>query len=108
MVEIGAWLVEESALEQARSECSADAEQRSVQRQQAEIYRDKQDQVLAMRMAESIRQMFPGCPPEEAQPIATHTSVRCSGQVGRTACRRALEEEALRAAVVSANATGIR
>jgi len=55
-------LVEESALEQAEAECSADAEQRSVRRERAEIYRDKQDQVLAVRMAESIRQMFPGCP----------------------------------------------
>jgi len=79
-------LVEESALEQAEAECSADADQRNVRRERAEIYRDKQDQVLAMRMAESIRQMFPGCPPEEA---------------GRTASGRALEEEALRAAVVA-------
>jgi hypothetical protein len=94
-------LVEESALEQAEAECSADAEQRSVQRERAEIYRDKQDQVLAMRMAESIRQMFPGCPPEEAQAIAAHTSVRGSGRVGRTASGRALEDEALRAAVVA-------
>jgi len=94
-------LVEEPALEQAEAECSADAEQRSVQRERAEIYRDKQDQVLAMRMAESIRQMFPGCPPEEAQAIAAHTSVRGSGRVGRTASGRALEDEALRAAVVA-------
>lgn len=94
-------LVEESALEQAEAECSADAEQRSVQRERAEIYRDKQDQVLAMRMAESIRQMFPGCPPEEARAIAAHTSVRGSGRVGRTASGRALEDEALRAAVVA-------
>jgi hypothetical protein len=54
-----------------------------------------------MRMSESIRQMFPGCPPEEAQAIAAHTSVRGSGRVGRTASGRALEEEALRAAVVA-------
>src|SRR2546428_5926138 len=91
-------LVEESALEQAGAKCSADAEQRSVRRERAEIYRNKQDQVLAMRMAESIRQMFPGCPPEEARAIAAHTSVRGSGRVGRTASGRALEEEALRAA----------
>src|SRR5258708_9756862 len=91
-------LVEESALEQAEAECSADADQRNVRRERAEIYRDKQDQVLAMRMAESIRQMFPGCPPEEARAIAAHTSVRGSGRVGRTASGRALEEEALRAA----------
>src|SRR5439155_23536028 len=92
---------EESALEQAGAKCSADAEQRSVRRERAEIYRNKQDQVLAMRMAESIRQMFPGCPPEEAQAIAAHTSVRGSGRVGRTASGRALDEEALRAAVVA-------
>src|SRR2546425_5890861 len=94
-------LVEESALEQAGAECSADAEQRSVRRERAEIYRDRQDQGLAMRMAESIRQMFPGCPAEEAQAIAAHTSVRGSGRVGRTASGRALEEEALRAAVAA-------
>ena len=95
-------LVEESALDQAEAECSADAEQRSVRRERAEMYRDKQDQVLAMRMAESIRQIFPGCPPEEAQAIAAHTSARRSGRVGRTASGRALDEEALRAAVVAA------
>src|SRR5438552_10757138 len=94
-------LVEESALEQAGAKCSADAEQRSVRRERAEIYRNKQDQVLAMRMAESIRQMFPGCPPEEAQAIAAHTSVRGSGRVGRTAAGRAPDEEALAAAVVA-------
>ena len=94
-------LVEESALEQAGAECSADAEQRGVRRERAEIYREKQDQDLAMGMAESIRRMFPGCPPEEAQAIAAHTSVRGSGRVGRTASGRALEEEALRAAVVA-------
>jgi hypothetical protein len=95
-------LVEESALERAGAECLADADQRSVRRERAEIYRDKQDQVLAMRMAESVRQMFPGCPPEEARAIAAHTSVRGSGRVARTASGRALEEEALRAAVVAA------
>jgi len=94
-------LVEESALEQAEVECSADADQRNVRRERAEIYRDKQDQVLAIRMAESIRQMFPGCPLEEARAIAAHTSIRGSGRVGRTASGRALEEEALRAAVVA-------
>jgi len=52
-------------------------------------------------MAESIRQMFPGCPPQESRAIAAHTSVRGSGRVGRTASGRALGEEALRAAVVA-------
>ena len=95
-------LVEEAALEQAEQECMADADKRSAQRERAEVYREKQDQVFATRMAESIRQMFPGCPPEETRRIAAHTSLRGSGRVGRSAAGRALDEEALRAAVVAA------
>jgi hypothetical protein len=95
-------LVEETALERAEQECLADADKRHANRERAEQYRDKQDQVFAMRMAESIRQIFPGCPPEEAQLIAAHASVRGSGRVGRTAAGRALDEEAVRAAVIAA------
>jgi hypothetical protein len=95
-------LVEQSALERAEQECAADADKRSVRRERADAYRDKQDQILAMRMAESIRRMFPGCPLEEARAIARHTSVRGSGRVGRTSAGRALEEEALQAAVIAA------
>jgi hypothetical protein len=95
-------LVEEAALERAEQECSADADERRVRRELAEAYRDKQDQNLAMRMAESIRQMFPGCPLEEARAIGRHTSVRGSGRVGRTAAGRTLQAEALRAAVIAA------
>jgi hypothetical protein len=62
----------------------------------------QQDQTLAMRMAESIREMFPGCPDDEARSIAAHTSVRGSGRVGRTASGSALDQEGLRAAVVAA------
>jgi site-specific recombinase XerD len=95
-------LVEETALEQAERECLADANERSAHRERAEQYRAKQDQAFAMRMAESIQRIFPGCPPEEAQLIAAHTSVRGSGRVGRTAAGQGLDEEALRAAVIAA------
>ena len=60
------------------------------------------DRETYCQMAESIQQMFPGCPHEEASAIATHTSVRGSGRVGRTSGGRALDEEALRAAVIAA------
>jgi len=95
-------LVEETALERAEQECLADADKRHANRERAEQYRDKLDQAFVMRMAESIRQIFPGCPPEEAQGIAAHASVRGSGRVGRTAAGRALDEEAVRAAVIAA------
>jgi hypothetical protein len=94
-------LVEEAALDRAEQECLADADRRSAQHDRAEVYHEKQDQVLAMRMAESIHQMFPGCPHEEASAIAAHTSVRGSGRVGRTSAGRALDEEALKAAVIA-------
>jgi hypothetical protein len=95
-------LVEEMALDRAEQECLADADKRSAQRERAEMCRDKQDLAFAMRMAESIHQMFPGCPPEEAAVIAARASVRGSGRVGRTAAGRALDEDALRAAVIAA------
>jgi hypothetical protein len=60
-------LVEEAALEQAEQECLADADKRGPQRERAEMYRDKQDQVFAMRMAESIRQMFPAVLPQKRE-----------------------------------------
>jgi hypothetical protein len=95
-------LVEEAALERAEEECSADAAERSMRRERAKVYRHSQDQVLTTRMAESIRQIFPRCPPGEARAIAAHTSVRGSGRVGRTSAGQALDEEALRAAVIAA------
>lgn len=94
--------MEETALERAEQDCLADADIRHANRQRAEQYRDKQDESFTMRMAESIQQIFPGCPREEAQLIAAHASVRGSGRVGRTAAGRALDEEALRTAVIAA------
>ena len=40
--------------------------------------------------------------PKKTQLIAAHASVRGSGRVGRTAAGRALDEEAVRAAVIAA------
>jgi hypothetical protein len=53
-------------------------------------------------MADGIRRLFPGCPPEEAEAIARHATVRKSGRVGRTAAAKAMEERPLVLAVVAA------
>jgi hypothetical protein len=53
-------------------------------------------------MADAILELFPGCPPTEARAIAEHTALRGSGRVGRTAAGRALEQDALTAAVIAA------
>ncbi len=95
-------LVEEAAMERAAEDCSADAEERRAKREQAQVRRAEQDEELTTRMAEAILKLFPSCPPTEARGIAAHTAVRGSGRVGRTAAGRALEEEALVAAVTAA------
>lgn len=94
-------LVQEAALAQAEEECLSDEDLRARRRQQDALRRQEEDEELVERMAERIRQLFPGCPAPEAQAIARHTAVRGSGRVGRSGAGRALDEEALRLAVVA-------
>jgi hypothetical protein len=95
-------LIEEAALELAEKECLADADVRAARSAREAERRQEQDRDLAERMADGIRKLFPGCPPDEAHAIAAHTAVRSSGRVGRSAAGRALEPGALTAAVVAA------
>jgi len=95
-------LVEQAALDRAEEECSTDAAERLADREKASLRRVEQDRDLAIRMTKSILELYPSCPPAEARAIAVHTSRRGSGRVGRTAAGRALEPEALSAAVIAA------
>jgi hypothetical protein len=95
-------LVEQAAFDRSVEECSADAAERLADREKASLRRVEQDRDLAIRMTESILKLYPGCAPTEATAIALHTSRRGSGRVGRTAAGRALESEALEAAVMAA------
>jgi hypothetical protein len=95
-------LVEERALERAEQECLADEDARARRRERDAQRRAGEDLELRARMAEEIVHLFPGCPPERAQAIARHASLRGSGRVGRSAAGRALEPEALELAVAAA------
>jgi hypothetical protein len=95
-------LVEPAALQQAEEECLADEELRARRRERDAERRELEDASLVERMTERILALYPGCPPKEARAIAEHTAVRGSGRVGRTEAGRALEEEALRLAVIAA------
>jgi hypothetical protein len=95
-------LVEESALQKAEQECLEDAAQRAARREREEVRRTEQDRDLAARAADAIRELFPGCPRGEAAAIATRTTARGSGRVGRTAAGKALDEGALTAATIAA------
>jgi len=95
-------LVETSALETAEQECVQDAGDRATARLRAAELRREQDRVLVMQMTKHIGTLFPRCPPAERAAIAKHTAVRGSGRVGRSEAGRALEQDALTAAVVAA------
>lgn len=95
-------LIEEVALDQAEEECRADSDERCVRREQNRLRTAEKDRDLAASMTAAIITLFPRCPPEEARAIARHTSIRGSGRVGRTSAGRALEEDALTAAVIAA------
>ena len=94
-------LVQPEALEKAEEECLADADLRAARQARDAERRQYEDVELAARMAEKIRELYPGCPPEEARGIAAHTAVRGSGRVGRSAAGRALDDHALALAVAA-------
>ena len=94
-------LVEEQALDQAQEECLADEALRQARRERDALRRADQDVELAQSMQAKLIEMYPGCPANEAESIARHTSVRGSGRVGRSEAGRSLSEEALRFAAVA-------
>jgi len=94
-------LVAPEAIENAEEECLDDAEQREARRRREALRRVEQDEELVAAMAQSIRQICPACPLEEAEKIARHTAQRGSGRVGRSAAGRNLDEGALELAVAA-------
>jgi hypothetical protein len=94
-------LVEEAGLDKAREECLSDEEVRDRRREREAAQREEEDHELVQEMAGKIRDYFPGCPANEALAIARHTAERGSGRVGRSASGRALDEGALRLAVIA-------
>jgi len=94
-------LVEEEALEQAEAQCLADEDARSRRRERDQERRAGEDLAFQARLAEAVVRLFPGCPSQRAEAIARHAGVRGSGRVGRSAAGRALDEQAIRLAVVA-------
>jgi hypothetical protein len=94
-------LVTPDALARAEQECTDDAEQRALRRQQDADRRLEADHEHVIALTEAIQARYPGCPTEEASRISRHTALRGSGRVGRSAAGRALEPEAIDLAVVA-------
>lgn len=94
-------LVEEAALIQAEQDCLADEDARSRRRERAEETRAQQDVELQRALSEAILELFPSCPTDRATAIAQHAGTRGSGRVGRTTAGKALDSDAVTAAVVA-------
>lgn len=94
-------LVEESALERAEQQCLADEDARARRRERDAQRRRVQDIEFQAAMADEVRCLYPGCPADRARTIAEHAGTRGSGRVGRSAAGRALDENAVRLAVIA-------
>ena len=94
-------LVEEDALARAEEECEADAEARERRRVQAALRRAELDQKFISQFAARVRELYPQCPAERERVIAEHACRKYSDRVGRSAAAKALDENAVRLAVVA-------
>jgi len=94
-------LVEDEALETAEVERLADQEARAAARARAAQRRQELDERYVQSFAQRVRELFPGCPPGREMAIAEHSCRKYSGRVGRSSSAKALDEQAVRLAVVA-------
>lgn len=94
-------LVEKSGLDRAEAECLADADARARRREREAERRAQLDRQYVERFAERVRELFPSCPAETEQAVAEHACLKYSGRVGRSAAAKALDENAVRLAVIA-------
>ena len=94
-------LVTSKAIEQAEVECLADDDRRARQRERAAERRQVEDQAYEAATASRLKELFPGCPADEAARIAAWTCRKHSGRVGRSAAAKEFDPKALRLAVIA-------
>lgn len=94
-------LVEESGLVRAEAECLADGDARARRREREAERRANLDREYVERFARRMRELFPNCPTGTEHAVAEHACLRYSGRVSRSAGTKALDEEAVRLAVVA-------
>jgi hypothetical protein len=94
-------LVAEQALQRAEAECLNDAEGRARRGDREAERRAELDAAFVARFAAHIRQLYPGCPPDRPEQIASHACRKYSGRVGRSAAAKRLDEEAVQLAIVA-------
>lgn len=94
-------LVEEPALQQAETECLADADARSRRNERERIRRDVLDHQYIEAFAKRVKELFPQMPTGRELEIAAHACRKYSDRVGRSAAAKAFDEQAIRLAMVA-------
>jgi hypothetical protein len=94
-------LVEAQGLEKAEEECLADSEIRGRLREREAVRRVELDRQYIDQFGARVRELFPGCPAGREREIAEHACRKHSGRIGRSASAKAMDEEAVRLAVVA-------
>jgi len=94
-------LVEAEGLEKAEEECLADTEVGVRRKEREALRREEIDRQYVESFSARVRELFPGCPAGRERQIAEQACLKYSGRVGRTAAAKALDETAVRLAVVA-------
>jgi hypothetical protein len=94
-------LVTREAIDRAEAECLADEDRRARQRERAAERREVEDRTYEAAAVEKLKELFPGCPANEAARIAAWTCRKHSGRVGRSAAAKEFDPQALRLAVIA-------
>ncbi len=94
-------LVEEPALQKAEEECLADSEIRALRSEREAMRRQEIDRKYVADFARRVRELFPRCPSGREQEIAEHACLKYSGRIGRSASAKAMDEGAVRLAVIA-------
>ncbi len=94
-------LVEEEAIEQAETECLADAALREARRLREAERREKLDKVYIKEYTANLRRLFPGMPSGVEVKIAEHACLKYSGRVGRSEMAKQFDTDALTLSVIA-------
>jgi hypothetical protein len=94
-------LVEAHGLERAEEECLADSEVRQLRKEREATRREELDRQYVDQFGARVKALFPGVPTGREREIAEHACLKYSGRVGRSGSAKALNEEAVRLAVIA-------
>jgi hypothetical protein len=94
-------LAQPEAIRRAEEQSLDDAELRARRRERESLRRQAEDEQYVAAVAGKLKELFPGCPPGEAEAIAQHACAKHSGRVGRSAAAKEFDPAALRLAVIA-------